>query len=300
MANFSILIICLILGIVFRRTKIFPENTHRALNAIIINISLPAITLLYIQSFKFSFDIIFPVLMPWLLFVLAFFVFKHLGKRINLDKKTIGCLILLVGLGNTSFLGLPMIEVFFGKEGIPVGLVIDQFGSFLVLSTLGILVADYYSGKYGENQSLFKKILTFPPFISIIVALFLTTIEYPDIVSVVLERLGLTLSPLALLSVGFQLKIEQISEIKRELFYGLSAKLILFPIFIFFIYLFVLDTNSLYFKITIFEAAMPPMITAAIIASEYELNPKLANLLVGLGIIISFATLSIWYLVLRF
>jgi predicted permease len=45
----------------------------------------------------------------------------------------------------------------------------------------------------------------------------------------------------------------------------------------------------------LFEAAMPPMITAAIVATEHDLDPALANVMVAVGIILSFLTLSAWW-----
>ena len=52
-------------------------------------------------------------------------------------------------------------------------------------------------------------------------------------------------------------------------------------------------------QVTIFEAAMPPMITAAIIAAEHHLDAKLANLMVAIGLLISFASLTLWYWLLH-
>jgi predicted permease len=45
------------------------------------------------------------------------------------------------GLGNTSFVGLPMIESLHGRDGFGLGLLIDQLGSYLVLTTVGVFVA---------------------------------------------------------------------------------------------------------------------------------------------------------------
>jgi hypothetical protein len=42
---------------------------------------------------------------------------------------------------------------------------------------------------------------------------------------------------------------------------------------------------------------MPPMVMGSVMAVSYNLNPKLANLMVGIGIPISFITLLFWYLV---
>jgi predicted permease len=51
--------------------------------------------------------------------------------------------------------------------------------------------------------------------------------------------------------------------------------------------------------VTLFEAAMPPMIAASIIAQEHDLDPNLATLMVAVGLPLSFLTLSGWWWVLQ-
>ena len=49
---------------------------------------------------------------------------------------------------------------------------------------------------------------------------------------------------------------------------------------------------------TVFEAAMGPMIGAGIVAMDHDLAPPLVTLLVGVGIPVSFLTLPAWWYVL--
>ena len=53
-------------------------------------------------------------------------------------------------------------------------------------------------------------------------------------------------------------------------------------------------------KITIFEAAMPTLVTSSIIAEQFRLNTKLTNLIIGISIIVGFFTSAIWYKVIEF
>jgi predicted permease len=48
-------------------------------------------------------------------------------------------------------------------------------------------------------------------------------------------------------------------------------------------------------NVTVFEAAMAPMIGASIVAIDHELDPPLVTLMVGLGIPLSFVTLPVWW-----
>ena len=53
-------------------------------------------------------------------------------------------------------------------------------------------------------------------------------------------------------------------------------------------------------EIAFLESAMGPMVTAVIIASTHRLEPKLCNLILGIGIPLSLVTLAVWYLILHY
>ena len=76
----------------------------------------------------------------------------------------------MVGLGNTSFVGVPMIETFYGAHEMSIGILIGQLGTYLVLSTLGIAVAALYSSKAASGGEILKRITGSPPFIALFVA----------------------------------------------------------------------------------------------------------------------------------
>jgi predicted permease len=52
-------------------------------------------------------------------------------------------------------------------------------------------------------------------------------------------------------------------------------------------------------QITVYDSAMPPMITAAILATEHDLDPPLATPMVAVGLVISFDTLTGWWWLMR-
>ena len=202
---------------------------------------------------------------------------------------------LLGGLGNTSFVGVPMVEAFYGVSGIPTAIVVDQLGSFFVLSVLGITVAGIYSSGRPTVSEIAKRIVLFPPFIALAIAFLLIPIEYAVWFTAVLKRLSDTLAPLALFSVGMQLRLGHIAEFKRNLALGLVFKLILAPLALYLLYVQVLGAHGPAIQVTLFEAAMPPMIAAAIVSNQHDLDPPLTNLLVAVGIVLSFITLSGWW-----
>src|SRR5512141_1866668 len=130
MNNLLLLIICFVAGMLLRRLRRMPDNAHVTLNSFIIHVSLPALTLLYIHELHLSADVFLVALMAWLVFGLSAGFFWLMGRWLHLPRATTGALILLGGLGNTSFVGVPMVEAFYGHSGIPTAIVVDQLGSF--------------------------------------------------------------------------------------------------------------------------------------------------------------------------
>lgn len=302
MSSIILLFLCLFLGIFFRSTKTFPKETPLVLNQFVIYISLPAMALFYLPKIEISTQLLFPVGVAWLGFLLAAVLFIGLGKMFNWSKSLIGCLILTGGLGNTSFVGIPVIEALYGQEGLKTLVLVDLPGTFMVLSTLGILVAATYSRGKTNLSQIGSRILGFPPFIAFCIGLTLAIfqIAVPQTFDTVFEKLSLTVTPLALVSVGYQLKFERKSKHWKFLFLGLGYQLILWPLFIFTLYKFGFDQSGLPFEVSVMEAAMAPMITASIVAASYGLKPKLSSMMVGIGIPVSFLTMAVWYVILHY
>lgn len=299
MANVILLMLCLVAGLILRWTGRFPESTPAALNGFVIHISLPAAAILHIHSLQIDPAMLSAALMGWLLFAAGWLFFHFTGKLFSLPKRTVGALVLVTGLGNTSFVGLPMIEAYYGREWLGVGILADQLGTFMTLSTLGILAAAIYSSGSPSPRLMAQKVLFFPPFQALILALILRPVPFPDWTITVLRKLADTITPLALASVGFQLRFLPLQGLRTRLALGLGYKLLLGPLLIAGIYLGLLGLRGTAVQVTIFEAAMAPMITAGIIAIDHDLDPPLVTMLLGIGIPLSFVTLPVWSMLLR-
>ncbi len=301
MSNFVLLVACFLLGIALRASRRLPDNAPAALNGFIVNISLPALTLTYVHGLRPDAQLLLVALMAWLLFGLGAGFFWLVARAMKLSRSTTGALILTGSFANTSFIGLPMIEIWYGPQWLGVGIVADQLGSYFVLSTLGIVVAGAYAGGGSRLQAraVVRKVLTFMPFVSMLVALALIPLPYPPWLDELFKRLGATLVPLALVSVGYQLRLSQMRGRVPQLALGLAFKLVIGPALILLLYAGVIGARGTVIQVTVFEAAMGPMIGAAIVAMDHDLDPALVTLMVGIGIPLSFVTLPAWWWLLQ-
>jgi malate permease and related proteins len=294
-SNLLMLVIYLLAGIALRRTAWMPDNAHVALNGVILYVSLPALTLHYLHEFKFESGDLPAVLMPWLLFALGAAIFFTIGRALRLPRATIGALTLVGGFGNTSFIGLPMIESLYGTTGLPLGLLIDQLGSYLALSTVGVIVATTYTAQGRKTPgTIFRQVISFPPFVAMVLALASVRIEFPAALSSSIARLGDTVAPLALLSVGLQLRFGAWREHATALFLGLGYKLLICPALALGVLWVLHAKTGMSGQVMVIESAMPPMIGAGIVASQAKLDPVLVSLMIGLGIPIAFSTVPAW------
>lgn len=304
MANFVMLVACLVAGLLLRRAGRVGDNAHQALNAVIVHLALPAVTLRTLHAFPFDAEHLWPVAMPWMLFAVGALLFWSAGRALGLTRAQIGALTLVGGLGNTSFVGLPMIETLHGRDGLGLGLLIDQLGSYLALSTLGVIAAAWYAADAGGDaaggrvgaRAMLHRIVTFPPVIALVLALVLRPLPFPPALDGALARIGETLAPLALLSVGMQLRLDALREHARALALGLSYKLVLAPALVVALLWWVDADLGMVTRVSVIEAAMPPMIGAGIVAAQANLAPRLVSMMVGVGIPLGLVTACGWHL----
>ena len=299
LGNFILLLFCFAAGIFLRRYNRLPENTPAVLNAFIINIGLPAMALAYLHDIELSPSLFYAVLAPWVMFLIGAVLLWQSCKALHLPRETTGCVILVGGLANTSFIGIPMIEAFYGATWMGIGIAMDQLGSYVILSLLGIAIARLFAaGPRPDFREVAIRILQFPPFIATIAAVLLQPVTYAEWLDTLLTRLAATVAPLALVSVGYQLSLSDVKGKVSPLVLGLSYNLVIGPLIIFAIFVWLLDIRGTILQVTIFEVAMAPMIGASIVAMNNDLDPSLATLLVALGVPLSFLTLLVWYQVL--
>ena len=296
--HFILIAICLISGLILRSSGILPENSHRGINAWLLYIALPAVSLLYIPAITWNSALILPVLMPLLVWVGAWLILKPFVRLLALDKGTQATVLLTAGLGNTSFIGFPLTQAYFGDDGLRIAVIFDQI-SFITLSTLGIMTAQNAAhGGDAGIKTMVRNIVRFPSFLALIAALILPGYIRFAPLQPLLESLSATLAPLALISVGLQIRFSEWRHQLPSLSIGLGYKLLIAPALVLCTAL-AFQTRGITAQTSVFEAAMAPMVTSAILADQYRLNKTLANLMVSVGLILSIATTGLWWLILR-
>jgi len=88
MSNIVLLFLCMLIGIALRRYGRVPDNAHAAINGFVINVSLPALTLLQIHGIKLHSTLAYAIAMPWLLFTIAVLFFWGVSRVLQFAPGT--------------------------------------------------------------------------------------------------------------------------------------------------------------------------------------------------------------------
>ncbi|GAB2558937.1 AEC family transporter [Rhodanobacter koreensis] len=293
MSAMLLLFVCLILGMLVTRFAKPPAGIVPGINWWVINVALPALVLELIPRVKFDPQLWFPVAAIWLTFGGAWLLFGLLGPRLGWSRQRTGALILVCGLGNTSFMGYPLMQALHGQPGLALAVVADQLGCFPILASAGIVVASLYAGRTPEPVRILRRIVTFPAFLALIVGIVAGAWGgWPASLDGVFAPIGVTLTPLALFSVGLQFKFHPGNRQLGAVGWGLGWKLLLAPLLCWVLGM-VAGVHGLVLTVGVLQAAMAPMVSAAILADEYELEPTLANTVLGGGIVLSLLTIPL-------
>lgn len=280
----------LLCGVVAGRTRAVPDGTAAVVDRLVIVLALPGLVLARVPSLTLDGAALVPAGVAWGTTALLALLVAGIARLRGWSPLTTGTMLLCVPLGNTSFLGFPAVEALLGSDHLPYAIVYDQLGSFLAVSTWGALVAARYGrGDRPTAGALARRILTFPPFVAVVVAMAARVTGLPAPVERVAELLGATLTPLTMVAIGLRLRVPPTSSLGL-LATGLGLRLLLAPAAVVGVMLW-LGAGGTAWEAAVLEAAMPPMVTAGILAIDAGLDEQLAVALTGGGILVALVTL---------
>ena len=295
MAAYGTILLLIALGRLFAAARVLPDDAAETLNRVVIVLCLPALIFIHVPTLESSWDLLPLVAMPWLLLALTIGLVLLAARLFGFSRPVTAVLLVLIPLGNTSFLGFPLIEALLGIDKVRFAVVYDQFGSFLIVCTHVLFVVAWYGdGPVPTVGLIARRIATFPPFVALVGALLLGNDWFADWLMALAEAFADMLLPLVTLAVGLQLKLKLVPEYRWPLAFGLAGKLLILPA-VALLFGRVLDIPSPVFEVAVLESAMPPMITAAALASSARLAPALASAMVAWGVLFSAATVPLWH-----
>lgn len=294
----AVILTTLAAGHAAARLRALPENAADTLNRFVITVCLPALVLRLVPKLTFRPELAVLVVTPWLLLAIGAGLVTLAARTFAWRREVQGALLLCVPLGNTSFLGFPLVGALLGQDAVRFAVLYDQLGSFLIVATYGLVVVARFSGEDEPTaRTIVRRVATFPPFVALVVAL--VPIAHPPLVDAVLGRIGDTLVPIAMFAVGLKLTLRRPKD-AGALAFGLGTKMLVLPLLAAGIARAFPGVSPSVAHVAVLESGMPPMITAGALAVAAGLAPELSAGLVAYGVLLSLVTLpAIAHVLLR-
>ncbi len=262
-----------------KRLRLFSEEDSKVLVNYVLYFSLPALVIQKVREVNLGSDALSVVVLAWGVIGVSLLVSYLAGKLLGLEEKSLKAFVLVSSFGNTAFMGYPFTFALFGDEGLGYAVLYDQLGSFLLVISVGFLIA---TGRFSV-----KEVVGFPPFLALLFAFATRDMPVPAFVQTFLEVAGSSLIPVVLFAVGLRFSPEGVFSSIKGAFASLLIKMLLVPLGLLF-FLKAWGLATLPYKVVLLESAMPPMVMAGVLALKYELDHALAISSITLGMLLSF------------
>jgi len=299
MTAYLIIFIFIAVGFGLQRVPWIPAQSAHWLNQVAIFVCLPALILIHVPSLSLDLSLLPLVIVPWALLLASIVLVLPLVRWMGWSREVEAVLLVLLPLGNTSFLGFPLVEALLGEAFLPLAVVYDQFGSFLMVSTHVLWVVAWYGADQTPSVKLMaKRLFQFPPFLALVIALVFGHEWLGDWGWTAANWFAGWLLPIVTLAIGLSLHLRLPRQYVGPLVFGVGAKLVLLP---------AITVGMVWWmstawvvapavaRVALLEAAMPAMITASALLSRAGLAPALSTAMVAWSVLLSVLTVPIWH-----
>jgi predicted permease len=291
------LFLVIIAGLIFSRTKAASKNWIDVLNKYALWIGFPALVIASLMKLELNGQSYTGLIITNSVYiVICMFLAFPIAGIFKLSSRVKRSLFLILSFGNVAYLGIPVLHNAFGDSVLPVAAIISAVYVFWLL-TLGIILIEINSEEKLNVKKLIFSLLKNPLLLSVFVGLFIVffNIKLPEIIEKTISLFSNSVTAVVLFSLGIFLGLHKTGNLQDWL-KALVLTIVTILILPFIFYLAIKNTgmDSLQFKATILDSAMPLGLTPYALSVQYNLEVTLVSKIVVLGTIISVITIPLW------
>lgn len=294
----ALVLACFAVGLAAQR--LVPRSTRLIgpFDGFVIGIALPALVLAKLPDLSLGADLAIPAGAAWGCLLLAVASILVGARRFGWSRETTGALLLVTPLGNTTFLGLAMVESMLGDEALTRALAYDQLGTVLGLATYGSIMAAQWGSAEGGWGPVVRRLVRFPPFLAVVASFGLRTIDVPVGLDEALGDVGRLVAPVAMLTLGLRFRVVASARARQAAMWCLGTRMLMLPLVVLAVAAIAGGLDDPAWRASVLEAGMPPMVTAGVMAANAGLDEELATTVVGAGLLLALVTIPLLALAL--
>ena len=205
-------------------------------------------------------------------------------------------------IGNTGFLGIPMIGLLMGPGSVPVLMLVLACDLIVFSSLIVVLITGSRDGRVSPATvvTVGKGLLKNPMIVSMLVGFGWSALSWPlpEPADRFLDILGAAATPCALFAIGASLADKSAERVEVAVWLSF-AKLILHPVAVAISVWFVFDVNDFAASVMIAAAALPVAGNVYILARQYGVAPARVSSAILISTVFSVVTVSLVVMLVR-
>ena len=264
-------------GWLFRKYALVGEGAEKAFNQYLFYLALPALTIVKISDTSFSglgFDFIALNFLP----ILAVMLLIYGGWKAGLfDWQFARLMIIVTGLGNTVYLGFPVVSMSLGPENIGYAAIAASLQNVFIF-TFGFFFMGAVCGGRCPPVSFRRLVLKNAILWSSLAGLFISFagIKIPGLIYNMMTDIGRTTLPLSLFTIGLSLYGKKLGDNLGNVAWISGLKMVFVPAaYVGLALLF--GFKGTVSKVTFLQMAMPVAVLNYVIAKEFEFDADLVS-----------------------
>ncbi len=294
----GIVITAFFLGWIICAVRPLPTSVIAAAEKYVLTVALPALIISLMSRVVIDTALLVPIGVAWVSMATSAVIIIVIARIFAWSPQITGALLLVAVLGNTSFLGVGMVEGLLGADHLVAAIAYDQLGTFLALSLWGAFVTSTFGGQNVSWRELVQRLLRFAPFVALLVSIPVRWLEVPDFIYTGLDGIGRTVAPVAMATVGMRFRLRLSRRVVVPALWGLLVKMAFVPGVVAVVVWLTNSGTDLMWSTSLLQSAAPPMITAGIVATRAGFDEELVAFVVGVGTIVGFVSVPAFSMLL--
>jgi predicted permease len=294
----GIVITAFFLGWIICAVRPLPTSVIAAAEKYVLTVALPALIISLMSRVVIDTALLVPIGVAWVSMATSAVIIIVIARIFAWSPQITGALLLVAVLGNTSFLGVGMVEGLLGADHLVAAIAYDQLGTFLALSLWGAFVTSTFGGQNVSWRELVQRLLRFAPFVALLVSIPVRWLEVPGFIYTGLDGIGRTVAPVAMATVGMRFRLRLSRRVVVPALWGLLVKMAFVPGVVAVVVWLTNSGTDLMWSTSLLQSAAPPMITAGIVATRAGFDEELVAFVVGVGTIVGFVSVPAFSMLL--
>jgi predicted permease len=304
-----------LIGYYSRLKGLINDDTRNFLSKLTYYVTFPALTFRSIVSFDFASTfklnlVVCNILVTTIVFLLTFFLAYFIRNNFKRGAFNMSCF-----RSNQGYMGLPIINGFYGEQAMSKAAIINGFDSptVIILSVigLGIYNGNTRSGSDRSSTNFKQKLIyilkneglrfvgffTNPFILSAFLGLLFAYYRIPLLQVKVLDQFLLMASnvslPLALVLIGCSVDVKHLKNNLKLVISTSFIKLLIMPVIAYFLAYYAFHLRGVDLGLSVMITAMPSAVSTYVMAAEMNTDADLAATIIGFTTFLSVVTISV-------